>query len=439
MYPDLAPVLLEALRREHFHHVPHIHIWDAIEAIFTETGTVSHELVLGLLDTRKQRHAVGGESYLAALFEKAAPVTQVLAEHVKLIKKDYQRRQFEHGAGKLWRIAKDTAHSNIDETLQGLRDIASDLISEEPQANGTPTGYDVPEAVTHVLKQLQESAEATEAQSVSSGIQELDNMTSGFHPGELIIIAARPGAGKTALALSMALSAIEKGESVLFFSLEMPLHQLWYRAISQTSGVPLQSFRSPKALTPSNWEDVHTTAGKLAGSKLVFDATATLTVEEIAIRARARQQKHGLGIVVVDYLQLVHVPNETFREQAVAHVSRSLKRLSLELGVPVIALSQLNRAVEQRNNRAPLLSDLRESGSIEQDADAVMFVHRPALWDSEAESSDAELIIAKQRNGPVGRLDIHFNETTTKFKGVDPYYNYIPTERDLGRQGDTEF
>jgi len=414
-------------------------IWEALLSVYAETGTLSYELVLGVLDVRKKRHAVGGEVYLASLFDKAAPVSHILVEHVKAIKKDAQRRAFQHGAGKLARIAKEAAHSNLDETLQSLRDTTSQMIADEPQRTGKPSGYDIPEAVRYITEHLEEAGAQEAQDAISSGVRALDGYTSGFHPGELMIVAARPGVGKTALAISVALSVAEAGMPVLFFSLEMPLEQLYYRAISQRSDVPLSLFRRPKELKGTDWEEIHIALGRLNGQQLVFDATATLTVEELAIRSRSRKHKSGLGLVVVDYLQLIHVPNETFREQAVAHVSRSLKRLALELEVPVIALSQLNRAVEHRSSRAPVLSDLRESGSIEQDADTVIFVHRPAVWDKDADPSDAELIIAKQRNGPLGRLDITFDEHTTRFKDAELIGYYEATERERARQGDTEF
>ena len=441
-YPNLAPVLLEALRVDHFYTQANVKIWDALVYLFSESGAVSYELLLSTLDCRKQREAVGGEPYLAALFDQATPVTHILAAHVRAVKMDYQRRCFQAGAQRLQRIATEAAHANLNETLQSLRDTTSAMITDEEPAPGSrPNGYDIPKATTYVLETIQAAVEADAPTALATGLHSLDEMTSGFHPGELVVLAARPGAGKTALSMSMALHAATNGASVLFFSLEMPLEQLWYRALSQHTGTQLRLFRSPKALEPRDWEQVHTGVAELNETQLVFDATATLTVEEIALRCRTRKTNHGLDLVVVDYMQLIHVPGETFREQAVAHISRSLKRLALELGVPVIALSQLNRAVEHRTNRAPILSDLRESGAIEQDADTVVFVHRPALWDQDADGADAELIIAKQRNGPTGRVDVQFKQETTKFTAEPMPWGggYAPTAREMGRQGDPEF
>ena len=442
VYPNLAPVLLEALRVEHFYNHSNAKIWSALIYLFSESGAVSYELLLSTLDCRKQRESIGGEPYLAALFDQATPVTHILAAHVRAVRLDYRRRCFQAGAQRLQQIATDAAHSNLNETLQNLRDTTSQMITDEEPAPGTrPSGYDIPKATEYVLEQIVTASESDAPNALSTGLQALDNMTSGFHPGELVVLAARPGAGKTALSMSMALHAATNDASVLFFSLEMPLEQLWYRALSQHTGTHLRLFRSPKALESHDWESVHVGIAQLNETQLVFDATATLTVEEIALRCRSRKTNHGLSLVVVDYMQLIHVPGETFREQAVAHISRSLKRLALELSVPVIALSQLNRAVEHRTNRAPILSDLRESGAIEQDADTVIFVHRPALWDQEADGGDAELIIAKQRNGPTGRVDVQFTQETTRFTAETVSWegSYSPTAREMGRQGETEF
>jgi len=443
VYPDMAGQLLDAIKPEHFFSNPNSLIWKSITSVFADSGVVTASLIINDLECRNDIAAVGGPSYIAALLEHSIPVDAVMAANVRSLKQDYQRRRFQVGAWEMAKVASQDLPRNLTDTVQDLRDTTAALIAQEPETSGKPSGYDREEAMKYVLDKLVEAVESDSSENAVSGIQELDKMTTGFHSGEMIVVAARPGAGKTAAALSFALSSARQlkkhDKSVLFFSLEMPLEQLWYRAIAQSTDVPLGLFRDPKELKSEHWEKIHLGIADLQEQPIVFDCSAVMTPEEICIRARTQKERCGLGLVVVDYLQLVHVPDEQFREQAVAHISRTMKRMALDLEVPVIALSQLNRAIEHRTTRAPILSDLRESGSIEQDADAVIFVHRPALWDKEAEPSDAEFIVAKQRNGPLGRVDAYFDCTTTKFKSPPASFDEYEFRRDRGRQGDTDY
>ena len=430
-----AEIMLSKLRREHIYSIKNVMIFDAISTVYEADGIVSLAQVVATLEARKQLEQCDGITYLSALLDDAAPFDPVIKSYCYKLKTDAQRRSFEVGAVRLQHLA-ESPHNSIDEQVQSLRDATAGLIADDVEPNGKPTGNDVREAIDFAVSELHERLEGNARPTVKTGIKQLDDLTTGFHPGELIILAARPGAGKTAAALSFALHAASTGQGCLFFSLEMPLEQLWYRALSNAGSIPLQRFRDPKALTPSDFEGLTVKTGELGSLPLWFDCTASITVEEITIRARS-QKKDGLGLIVVDYMQLVNVPGAQYREQEVAHVSRTLKRLALDLNVPVVALSQLNRQIEHRTNRTPQLSDLRESGSIEQDADAVIFVHRPAMWDDTINKEEAELIISKQRNGPLGAADVRFVPECARFESASWEQTYTQPEREAGRQGET--
>jgi len=433
---DYAENVLAKLRVEHFYSIANCRIFAALCEAYEKSGVITLPQVLAALEARKQLTSVGGVTYIAALLDVVPAALAVVRAYCYQIKTDAERRRFEVGAAHLQHLAEQP-HNNMDEQVQTLRDATAGLVAGEPESNGKPTGYDVPQAVQYAVEELASRLEDGAVPTVQTGIKQLDAITSGFHGGELIVLAARPGAGKTAAAMSFAVNAASGGRGTLFFSLEMSLVQLWYRAMSNAGKVPLTRFRNPAQLTPADWEDLHTRAGELGALPLWFDCTATITVEEIGLRARAQRQ-HGLGFVVVDYMQLINVPGGQYREQEVAHVSRSLKRLALDLDVPVLALSQLNRAIEHRTNRTPQLSDLRESGSIEQDADAVIFVHRPAMWDDSISNEEAELIIAKQRNGPVGTADSRFVQEYARFESATWEQSYsAPPREPQGRQGET--
>ncbi len=244
---------------------------------------------------------------------------------------------------------------------------------------------------------------------IPSGFMDLDYMTSGFQPSDLILIAARPSMGKTALVLNIAqYVAFKKNKSVAIFSLEMSREQLVNRLFAQESRVNSQSLRNG-SLSDEDWDKLIESAGVIGNSKLIIDDTPGISIAELRSKCRKFRLEHGLDLVIIDYLQLMSGSrkNQDNRQQEVAEISRSLKALARELKVPVIALSQLSRAVESRNDKRPMLSDLRESGSIEQDADVVMFIYRDEYYNKDTtDKGITEIIIAKQRNGPVGTVNL---------------------------------
>ena len=258
---------------------------------------------------------------------------------------------------------------------------------------------------------------------ISTGYTDLDRKTSGLQASDLVIIAGRPSMGKTALAMNMVEhAALKSGLPVLVFSMEMPGEALAMRMIASLSRINQQSLRTGQ-LNDDDWARIPSSVAMLSEAKLFIDDTPALSPSEVRARARRVAREHGqLGLIVVDYLQLMQVPGHTEnRVNEVSQISRSLKALAKELNVPVVALSQLSRSLEQRSDRRPIMSDLRESGAIEQDADLIMFIYRDEVYHPDsAEKGTAEIIIGKQRNGPIGMVRLTFLGEYTKFEDFTP-------------------
>ncbi|MCI0468719.1 MAG: replicative DNA helicase, partial [Nitrospirae bacterium] len=295
------------------------------------------------------------------------------------------------------KVVFDITDSRTKQTFAHLRDIVKDTFKTIERL------YEKKEAIT----------------GIPSGFKDLDELTSGFQPSDLIIIGGRPGMGKTALALNIAqYAAINLREPVAVFSLEMSKEQLALRLLCAEGMVDSSKVRKG-FIGKQDWPKLTNAAGRLADAPIFIDDSSALTVLEVRARARRLKVEHGgLGLVVVDYLQLMRSRgNFERREQEISDISRSLKALAKELHVPVVALSQLNRAVEQRGDRKPTLADLRESGAIEQDADVIIFLYRDELYNKNNPSNKgkAEVIVAKQRNGPTGAINLTFMADSTRF------------------------
>jgi len=258
---------------------------------------------------------------------------------------------------------------------------------------------------------------------IPSGYKRLDKMSSGFQGGDFVVLAARPSMGKTALALSLIANAANNGFTVGFFSLEMSAEQLTIRLLSSESGIPLQNIRNA-TITSEEWVELTNVAARLAEMKIFIDDTAMLSIMDLRAKARKLKKEHDVQMIVIDYLQLLHSSKRhENRHQEVSEISRSIKALAKELSIPIISLSQLSRAVDSRMDKRPMLSDLRESGAIEQDADLIMFLYRDIVYNAETENPAlTELIIGKQRNGPTGTVFLHFAKELTKFEDIDDSY-----------------
>jgi len=281
--------------------------------------------------------------------------------------------------------------------------------------------HTMPPLLDHIAKQMEEAKNHPGGRrGLPTGFRDFDEKTNGLHAGDLVIVAGRPGMGKTSFAMNVAeYASVVKKVPVAVFSMEMAAEQLVFRVISSVGEIDQQKLRNA-ALDDSDWAKLSWATGALRDAPLYIDETGALSPLELRARARRIAARHGLGLIVVDYIQLMQVPGSENRATEVAEISRSLKALGKELGVPVIALSQLNRGVEQRDNKRPRMADLRESGGIEQDADVVVFVYRDDYYnpDTSPDKGMAEIIIGKQRSGPTGMVKVAFDGKYTKFRDL---------------------
>ena len=292
-----------------------------------------------------------------------------------------------------------------------------------------PSFYPVRDILKDTFHNIQELYERKElVTGVPTGYADLDKMTSGFQRGDLVIIAGRPSMGKTAFALNLveyATSLTDKNIPAVVFSLEMSKEQMVQRLLCSVARVDAGRLRTGN-LGDSDWPKLTTAAGQLSDAHIFIDDTPAISVLELRSKARRLKAEHGLGLIVVDYLQLMRGSNTENRQQEISEISRSLKALAKELELPVLALSQLNRSLESRTDKRPMMADLRESGAIEQDADIIMFVYRDTVYCEDCKSrektceknhdKDAEIIIGKQRNGPIGTVHLTFRGEFTRFE-----------------------
>ena len=290
-----------------------------------------------------------------------------------------------------------------------------DLLQSRSSGDFVP----IRQVALNVLENIEKASKTKETVTgVPTGFIDLDYKTSGFQPSDFILIAARPSMGKTAFVLNVVDHvAVKKGIPCMVFSLEMPKEQLVNRMLSMESNVDSQKLRTG-TLTDSDWDAVVEGVGIIGGSKLIIDDTPGISISELRSKCRKMKLEHGLGMVIIDYLQLMTGSGKSSdnRQQEISEISRSLKALAREMQAPVVALSQLSRACETRTDHRPMLSDLRESGAIEQDADVVMFLYRDDYYNKDSEMKDmAEVIIAKQRNGPIGTVNLVWMPQYTKF------------------------
>jgi replicative DNA helicase len=315
----------------------------------------------------------------------------------------------------------------IDNTEQKIFSLSENQISD---------GFEPLETVMgEALEQIESAHNRDSSVSgVETGFSELNESTSGWQKGDLIILAARPSVGKTALALTLTRNAaVDAGVGVAVFSLEMSKVQLAQRLLSAETRVDLHKLRTGR-LRDDDWMHLTRNVGRLAQAPIYIDDTPGISVLEARAKCRRLHREHGIGLIIIDYLQLMssHVRTQS-REQEISNISRGLKGLAKELDVPVIALSQLSRAVESRTDRRPQLSDLRESGSIEQDADVVMFIYRPDIYglkspDGASLEGIAEIIIGKQRNGPVGSVHMMWNAESATYEQMAPEWRLEPDD-----------
>lgn len=407
--------VLEILKADDFYSDAHRKIFMAILDL-SEKGRPSDLITLSdVLRDRKQIDAVGGLSYLASLADNV-PSAANISYYSKIVKEKAILRSLIGTATDI--LTKSySAGSDVDTLL----DEAEHAIFEISENKIKPSFSPLKELIKDSFRTIERLYEKKEIiTGVPTGFEMLDEKTSGLQKSDLVVVAGRPSMGKTALALNIAqYAAIEANIPVAVFSLEMSKEQLAFRMLSSEARVDSQRLRRGFP-GETDWPKLTTAAGRLAEAPIFIDDTAAITVLEMKAKARRLRAERGLGLVVVDYLQLMRsLGSRDSREQEISEISRSLKALAKELAIPVVALSQLNRQVEQRTNRRPQMADLRESGAIEQDADVIIFLYRDEVYnraEDNPEKGIAEIIIGKQRNGPVGTVKLSFLEKFTRFE-----------------------
>ena len=356
---------------------------------------------------------VGGAAYLAELAEKV-PTAANVAYYARIVRQKSVLRSLIQTATEIATLGYESS-ADVDQFL----DEAEHKIFEISERKVRPTFFRIRDIMVDSMKAIEQLYERKElVTGVPTGFVDLDRMTAGLQPADLIVIAGRPSMGKTAFALNIAqYVALTTKVGVAVFSLEMSKEQLVLRMLCSEARVDQSKVRSGFA-ADRDFPKLVTAAGRLSDAPIYIDDTAALSVLELRAKARRlkRERESKLGLIMVDYLQLMRGHDADNREQEISSISRSLKALAKELNVPVIALSQLNRQVETRAEKKPVMADLRESGAIEQDADVIGFLYRPIVYDKNAEERAAEIIIAKQRNGPIGTVPLTFMSEYTRFE-----------------------
>jgi len=425
---SLHPVL-EVLRADDFYRRAHQVIFEAMIALSERNEPTDLVTLTQQLKAANQLHACGGVEYLSHLVD-IVPTSANIQFYARIIKEMSLRRRLIHEASEIAREAL-TGRGEIDSFI----DSVEQRIFQVSEARINPSFRRVSEVVKDSIKHIESiSFNKGALTGVPSGFYDLDAFTYGFQPGDLVIIAGRPSMGKTALALTMALHVgLDLGKAAAIFSLEMSKEQIVMRLLCSDARVSNSRVRSGK-LAETDFPRLVDSASKLASAEIFIDDTAAISVLEMRAKARRLHREHPLSLIVVDYLQLMRGSSKRIerREQEISEISRSLKALGKELNVPVIALSQLNRGVETRQERRPIMADLRESGAIEQDADIIGFVYRDEVYHPDTpDKGIAELIIGKHRNGPVGTVRLGFQAEHTLFVNLEreeESYDYLGAE-----------
>lgn len=413
--PGIMPDVRELLTTECFYEPAHQKIYGAMLRVNDSDSPLDFVTLTEELKQRSQLEGVGGVSFISSLTDYVATAANV-ERYRDLVFKDYTLRKMIDIGHTLTQSCYEQGNPEeiFNETEKALLSL-----NQGGSKNTVKMARDL---VAETITEMERKNDG-ETVGLTTGFRELDLMTGGFRPGQLIVVGGRPGMGKTSLALNIAVNIAVKGHekpqeqrSVLIFSIEMGAQSILQRALSDVANVPSYRIRNRRC-DDSDMGSVVYGAGKIYESLLAIDDSANLTPAHVLSRARRFKSKHGLSLVVIDYLQLMSSGVKTDNEQhSVSYISSTMKRIARELEVPVVLLSQLNRMLESREDKRPKLSDLRSSGSIEQDADIVAGVHRPVKFSDQADPRKVELIILKHRDGQTGIIDLRFNEQYTRFE-----------------------
>jgi replicative DNA helicase len=404
--------IVEILDSDDFYREAHRKIFKSMIALSEKNEPSDLITLTNDLKYQNLLEEIGGASYLTSLID-SVPTAANIEYYAKIVKEKSILRKLIQAATE---IVTESYEDRGD--VDGFLDDAERLIFGISEHRVKPSLHPFKDIIKESFKTIEKLYEKKELiTGIPSGFKDLDRKTAGFQPSDLIIVAGRPAMGKTAFCLNVAqYAAIEAKIPVAIFSLEMSKEQLALRMLCSEAEVDGQKLRSG-FLTESDWPKLTLAAGNLSEAPLFIDDSPAITNLEIRAKARRLKAEHDLGLIIVDYLQLMKGRRAERREQEISEISRSLKALAKELSVPVIAISQLSRKTEDRPSRRPQLADLRESGAIEQDADVIIFIYREELYKQDTPNKGiAEVIIGKQRNGPTGKVDLHFIDKYTAFK-----------------------
>jgi replicative DNA helicase len=449
--PEELEDVLGVLKPKDFYLPAHKKIFEVMVKLHNDDMPIDEEFI------RKRVDAKDVDDSILLEILSANPITNTLA-YVREIKDGSVKRELATLATTIKKVAIEeemSANEALD-TIQGeLYKISTDSATSELKDM---------KAITHeTLSYIEQMKKMGNKHLIgeTTGFEALDRRTTGFNSGDLIIIAARPAMGKTALVLNMALKNVEAGKGVIFFSLEMPAEQLMLRMLSAKTSIPLQNLRKGD-MDDQQWTNLSGAFDDLNTKKLFVDDGGSININQLRARVRklAQNEANNIKLVIIDYLQLMQGTGNKDRHQEVSDISRGLKMLAREMKIPIIALSQLNRGLENRPDKRPMLSDLRESGAIEQDADIIMFVYRDDVYKERDEArkekeakdkgedykskfinkpeEEAEVIIGKQRNGPIGTVKLNFQKALTRFVDKENDHSSAPIEMVFENIADTE-
>ncbi len=416
--PEAIVQVSDFLRPDDFYRDAHRTIYEVILQLYEEHEPADFITICDELERRNKLEEVGGASYITSLINQV-PTSGNVEFYGRIVERTAILRRLIHAAGQIAAIAYQEGDADI------ALDKAEQLIFNISQRHSRSDFTHMRDILAEYMNKLDQLHERRGTiVGVPTGFTDLDRLTGGLQKSDLIVLASRPGVGKTSLALTMAhTTALKYQNSIAIFSLEMSKDQLAQRLLSMDAGIDQHRLRTGR-IEEDEWDRIVYAADTLSEANIWIDDTASISPMEMRSKARRLQAEHGIELIIVDYLQLMQAMvggkrNEN-RVQEISEISRSLKGLARELNMPVLALAQLSRAVESRQSKVPQLSDLRESGAIEQDSDIVMFIYRDDVYNPETERKNiADVIIAKHRNGPVGEISLYFQASQTRFRDLE--------------------
>lgn len=414
--PDAVLKVASFLAPEDFYREKNAWIYRAILDLHERREPADFVTLVDELERRNILHEVGGAAYITSLIN-SVPSAVYVEHYGHIVERTATLRRLIDAAGQIAALAYEEAE-DVNEVVDRAEQLIFNVSERRIRRDLRPVGQVMHQVVDRIEYLHRHQGEVL---GVPSGFTKLDRLLGGFQKSDLIIVAARPSVGKTSLAMNFALNAARKYRKVVaFFSLEMSAEQLVQRLLAMETGIDQQRLRRGE-IADHEWDMLMAAAGELSNTMLFIDDTPAMSALELRTKARRLQAEHGLDLMVVDYLQLMRGEGRSEnRVQEISYISRSLKSLARELEVPLIALSQLSRAVEARSDHKPQLSDLRESGAIEQDSDVVMFIYREDMVKENSEKKNiADIIVAKHRNGPTDTVPLYFRKELTKFENLE--------------------